>query len=255
MKYTNMAKRTLVQKSAIASPGMPAQRKRRGPGRPRDPAKLEAILDAAYELFLERGIAATTMDSVAERASVSKMTVYANFRDKPALLAAVFEHRVKMMHVPDLPVGSDLSVALERLVEFGELIVSACTQPDVVRMARLMVEAAEEHPRLAATYYTAGRGKMVKRIAVFFESLTERGVLSIEDPELAAEQLMASWGGLCELRQSLGVAAPPSRDEVTKRVRYAIDTMVRAWSTGAVADGRGRARFKRAPLRRRARGA
>src|SRR6476620_8552506 len=32
--------------------------KRRGPGRPRDLAKLEAILDAAYALFLERGVTA-----------------------------------------------------------------------------------------------------------------------------------------------------------------------------------------------------
>jgi TetR/AcrR family transcriptional repressor of mexJK operon len=228
---------------------MSIERKRRGPGRPRDPAKLEAILDAAYDLFLERGIAATSIDSIADRASVSKMTVYANFCDKPALLAAVFEHRVKTMRVPDLPVGSDLSVALERLVEFGELIVSACTQPDVIRMTRMMVEAADEHPRLAATFYTAGRGKMVKRLAVFLESLTECGVLSIKDPDVAAEQLMASWGGLCELRQSLGVAAPPSPHEVAKRVRYAVDTMVRAWSTGAVADDGGKKRFKRARSR------
>jgi TetR/AcrR family transcriptional regulator, mexJK operon transcriptional repressor len=35
---------------------------------PRDLAKREAILDAAYGLFLERGIAATTMGMVAERA-------------------------------------------------------------------------------------------------------------------------------------------------------------------------------------------
>ena len=55
--------------------------------------KLQAILDGAYALFLERGIAATTMELIAERASVSKMTVYANFRDKPTLLAAVFPDR------------------------------------------------------------------------------------------------------------------------------------------------------------------
>ena len=88
---------------------MTVKHKRRPPGRPRDAAKLEAILDAANALFLERGIAATTMDAVAERASVSKMTVYANFRDKPALLAAVLDHRIKSLYVFDeLSVGSDL---------------------------------------------------------------------------------------------------------------------------------------------------
>src|ERR1700722_20331611 len=95
--------------------------KRRGPGRPRDLAKREAIMDAAYAVFHERGITAITIDAVAERASVSKMTVYANFRDKPALLSAVFDRKIKSMHVYDLAVGPDLDSSVERLVELGEL--------------------------------------------------------------------------------------------------------------------------------------
>ena len=123
---------------------MSVERKRRGPGRPRDLAKLEAILDAAYTLFLERGVAGTTMDAVADRASVSKMTVYANFRDKPALLSAVFDRKIKLMHVFDLAVGPDLNSSLERLVELGELVTSVASQPEVVRMVRLMTECADE---------------------------------------------------------------------------------------------------------------
>ena len=181
------------------------------------------------------------------------MTVFANFRDKPTLLSAVFERRAKTMHLPELPVGSDLNFSLERLVEFGELIVSVCTRPEVVRMNPLMVECAGEHSRLAAVCYTAGRGEMVKRVAAFLKSLTERGVLSIKDPELAAEQLIASWSGMSELRQSLGVARPPSPDAIAKRVRHAIDTTVRAWSRGAEAARADKTRCKRARSRRRAR--
>jgi TetR/AcrR family transcriptional repressor of mexJK operon len=212
---------------------MSIERKRRGRGRPRDTAKLEAILDAAYDLFSDHGIAATTMDSIAERARVSKMTVYANFPDKPALLAAVFDRRIKAMNVPDLPVGSDLNLSLERLVEFGELIVSTLTRPETVRVTRLMAVESAEQPRLAAVFYAAGRGEMLKRVAAFLKALTERGVLAIDDSELAADQLIGAWVGMPALRQSLGVAGPPSSNAIAKRVRYAIDTLVRAWSTGA----------------------
>jgi TetR/AcrR family transcriptional regulator, mexJK operon transcriptional repressor len=212
---------------------MVARRKRRGPGRPRDPAKLEAILDAAYALFLERGVAATTMEAVAERASVSKMTIYANFRDKPALLAAVFDHCVKSLHAFDLAIGPDLKSSVERLVEFGRAIVSSASRPEVVRMNRLMMECADQHPRLAATFYTAGRGEAIKRIAEFLRSLTQRGFLSIKDADLAAEQLFASWLGMGLVRQSLGMAGPPSADAIARRVRHAVETMIRAWSTGA----------------------
>jgi TetR/AcrR family transcriptional regulator, mexJK operon transcriptional repressor len=204
--------------------------KRRGPGRPRDPAKLEAILEAAYALFLERGMAATTMDAVAERASVSKMTVYANFRDKPALVSAVFGRRIKLVHVGDLAVGPDLNSSVERLVELGERIASVSGRRENVRMVRLMTECADEHPRLAAAFYTAGLGELLKQVAGFLKVLTRRGFLSLEDPELAAEQLVASWLGVGRQKRELGLAGPPSADAIAKRVRYAVDTLVRAWS-------------------------
>jgi len=110
------------------------------------------------------------MDLVAERAGVSKMTVYANFRDKPALLAAVFDRRRKIVRLRDLSVGSNLNLSLERLTEFGELILSLLTRPEVVRETRLIAtECAADQPRLAAMCYTAGRGEVLKRIAVFLK--------------------------------------------------------------------------------------
>jgi TetR/AcrR family transcriptional repressor of mexJK operon len=226
---------------------MSVEPKRRGPGRPRDPAKLEAILDAAYELFLERGIAATTVDAVAERASVSKMTVYGSFRDKPALLSAAFDRKIKLMRVLDLSVGPDLASSIEHLVKLGEVVVSEASQPEIIRVNLLMAECAKEHPRLAATFYAAGRGELLKRVAAFLKTLTTRGFLSIKEPELAAEQLVAAWFGMSFLRQSLGLAGPPSGDAIAKRVRYAVDTIVRAWSTGAKTGSAGKTRFRVGP--------
>ena len=37
------------------------------------------------------------------------------------------------------------------------------------------------------------------------------------------------------LRQILGVGGPPATDEIAEHVRYAVDTMMRAWSTAAEA--------------------
>ena len=45
-------------------------------GRPRSERARKAILDAAGELLLQRGLAAVSMDEVAERAGVSKATIY-----------------------------------------------------------------------------------------------------------------------------------------------------------------------------------
>jgi TetR/AcrR family transcriptional regulator, mexJK operon transcriptional repressor len=131
--------------------------------------------------------------------------------------------------------------------------VSVLTRPEIVRETRLMAECAADQSRLATVFYTAGRGEILKRLALFLKGLTERGVLAIDDPELAADQLIGAWLGMTELRQSLGVAGPPSSNAIAKRVRYAIDTLVRAWSTGAGPASADKT-YKAARSGRRARG-
>ena len=54
-------------------------------GRPRSEAGRRAILDAAAELQLDRGLAAVTMDAIAERAGVSKATIYRWWPTKEAV--------------------------------------------------------------------------------------------------------------------------------------------------------------------------
>src|SRR3954469_4352156 len=50
-----------------------------------------AILDAARELFLSHGYAATTIAEIASAAGVSVETVYKAFRNKPGVAKAVFD--------------------------------------------------------------------------------------------------------------------------------------------------------------------
>lgn len=51
------------------------------------------LLDTATELFYTEGIAATGVDKVVARSGVSKPTLYAHFRSKDELVAAVLERR------------------------------------------------------------------------------------------------------------------------------------------------------------------
>jgi AcrR family transcriptional regulator len=61
--------------------------------RTRDKAKTrQRLLAAARELFYENGICATGVSAVAERAGVTKMTLYAHFPSKDDLVAAYLEY-------------------------------------------------------------------------------------------------------------------------------------------------------------------
>ncbi|MSP61289.1 MAG: TetR/AcrR family transcriptional regulator [Myxococcales bacterium] len=57
-----------------------------------DSGKREAILDAALELFAERGFHGTAVPLVAERAGVGAGTLYRYFASKEALVNELFRH-------------------------------------------------------------------------------------------------------------------------------------------------------------------
>jgi AcrR family transcriptional regulator len=57
--------------------------------RPRSSKSHEKVLRAALDLFGERGIDATSMDSIASASGVSKATIYKHWADKEALLMEV----------------------------------------------------------------------------------------------------------------------------------------------------------------------
>jgi TetR/AcrR family transcriptional regulator, mexJK operon transcriptional repressor len=203
-------------------------RPRRGRGRPRDAEKRRAILDAAGALFLERGIMATTMEAVAERASVSKMTVYSHFPDKPALLVAVFERNLNSIKLPEL--SDNVAVpALERLCDYGEGLVGFLTRPEIVRSARVMAASADDFPDLALAFYAAGPAAVLAKVALFLSALRDKEQCTFPDPELAAEQLVAAWLGVDQLKQSLGVSGPPTPAAISRRVRSATEAMLRGW--------------------------
>jgi AcrR family transcriptional regulator len=63
----------------------------------------QRILDAARELFLAQGFAATTIAAVAERAELAPETVYATYGSKAGLLGGVVQAAVTRSDEPDDP--------------------------------------------------------------------------------------------------------------------------------------------------------
>jgi TetR/AcrR family transcriptional repressor of mexJK operon len=116
------------------------------------------------------------------------------------------------------------------LVGFGERLIGFLTRPEIVKAGRLMAASAADHPALAAAFFAAGPATMLARVAGFLRSLDARGLLSVDDPELVAEQLLGAWLGMSQLRQNLGIAGPPLPEEISRNVRRATQTILAACS-------------------------
>lgn len=76
------------------------------------------VLAAAAALYGERGIGATTVQAVAERADVSRGTILNHFASSEGLLEAVLDHVVGMIDMPDERVLDGATSVDERIRRF-----------------------------------------------------------------------------------------------------------------------------------------
>jgi AcrR family transcriptional regulator len=115
----------------------------------------QRIVEAAYESFWRSGFKRTTVDSIAARAGLTKRTVYAYFRSKDDLLAAVLHHYREMAMARLKHIEGQLPVDRYAMIDsfFSQLAGWASTTPrwSGSGLTRLVVELAElpGHPARA----------------------------------------------------------------------------------------------------------
>lgn len=70
-----------------------------------------ALIDAAAELFAEKGFHATSLEEIAESAGFTRGAIYSNFKDKEELLLAVLERHILLQQqkFSELQEGVDAS--------------------------------------------------------------------------------------------------------------------------------------------------
>lgn len=118
-------------------------------GRPRNADIDAAILAAALDLLIERGVEATTVEQVAKRAGVTRPTVYRRFPDKDQMLvAAIHIAHVGQRALPQMPTCRDVEQMLS-------LWAQALCQPRRRRLMRRLITSLHDHPALHKAYLDA----------------------------------------------------------------------------------------------------
>jgi len=120
--------------------------KPRARGRPRDEAARRRILKAALDLMDETTFARVTAEAIAERAGVSKATVYRWWPNKAAVVIEAFREAV----APELPLrdtGSLLEDLTAQMRNFTRLLAGPRG-----RMLRSFVVAARSDPEVDAAF-------------------------------------------------------------------------------------------------------
>ena len=214
------------------SAGTKAMKTTRGRGRPRDEAKGNAILDAGWALFLERGVGAVSIEAIAARAGVSKMTVYKHFTDKHALFEEAVLREMRVIETMQMPGPSVQPVDLERALRaFGTGIMSYLATGAAVDFYNVLAGELRRHPHVASAFYELGPARTIANLAAILAGAGDQ--LAIDDPARAAEALFGLWQGASNFQLSLGVNTEAVEAAIAERVDYGITVFMRAFARSA----------------------
>lgn len=200
------------------------------PGRPKDSAKREAIITAARSLFATQPFDLVTMEAVAAQAGVSKMTVYSHFHDKEALfetiVAATADQMIGALSAPERDDG-----LREQLTAVGTAFLDVILGSNICKMSHTLPGALRANRELAERFYAAGPGRVRAALAAMIAAGAERGELTVDDSDRAADDLVSLWEGSMPAKIAFGLAELSTPEEVRRRALRGTEVFLRAYQT------------------------
>jgi len=150
------------------------------------------IIEAAFDLFAEKGFSATRMDEIAHKAGISKGSLYNYFKSKEAIFEAIVTEDI----IPIIDqVEEEIATSVEnpedtiRCLISGLLAHTQGTRLEII--PKLIVSESGNFPELTK-FYT---DQVIKRVRYIIEQVIQNGVaqkIFIDcDPRVTARLLLA----------------------------------------------------------------
>ncbi len=182
--------------------------------------KRDTILDAALTLLEQGGLPAVTTGALARAARCSKETLYAIFRDRDDILAALVSRQSARLN--DLLAGAGgESKPLEALAEAGARLLDLLTSAGSLAINRAAL--ADPSGTLSRILIEAGRNRTAPLLMRLLENAMQNGDIGFQD---AAEAYRAFYGLLIADRQIAALhrvdGSRPSPEERAALARRAV---------------------------------
>ncbi len=175
----------------------------------RKQARPQELLDAALTLFVEKGFAATRIEEVAERAGVSKGTLYLYYPSKEELLKAVIREYLSNQieagaEQARLHRGSNAELLRTLLCDWWLRVFDS----PAAGVFKLVITEVRSFPEIASYYFRA----VIEPGSQLVADILERGIVDGEfrevNVEAAVHSLVLPMVMLCVNKHSLGPCMP-----------------------------------------------
>ena len=196
-------------------------------------SKAGKILEAARRVFMTDGYGAASMDAIAKAAGVSKATVYAHFAGKDQLFAAIIAERC-LAHsaIPELD-DIERATPEEALRALGRNFADLVLSPEVLDLYRIVVSETARFPELGRTLYETGPKRGIARLAEYLQRLSDRGLLDVPEPHIAARQFFGMIRSDLYLRRLFNISDAEVGITVEQMVGSSVEMFLRAYARKA----------------------
>jgi AcrR family transcriptional regulator len=190
----------------------------------------DAMIEAAYRQFVERGYASVSVDDIIRESKGSKSSLYKFFGSKEGILKAVVESladdMLRRISI-DIPFGKS---PRETLTRIGKVLVDLALSDNAINQHRQAVYNAKEFPELAKLWYESGPRRTFEGIADLLKKEAEQGRLRIANPQRAV--LLFAGMIIFHENMRLLVCLPRSkRSELKEIVSEAVEVFLAAYGT------------------------
>jgi len=180
------------------------------------------MLDAATELFLEKGFGCTSLSDILERSKGSRSTLYEQFGNKEGLLRAIVAEKTAEVWDLFADEPDPCSFCEDGLVALGQAFVHAALAPDAMAVFRILVAEGHRVPDIAEFFFDTGPRALKARLAERFRAALPHPETAIHAESFAQIYMGAVMGDLY-VRLALGIeTVPPTEERIAAHVRAAV---------------------------------
>ena len=145
------------------------------------PLHRERLLQAASAEFMAHRYKGASLDAIAARAGVSKVTIYRRFGNKEGLFEAIALRSVEQLRRKYREVKTIDRAPHDVLLDFALAAYEGATRPDTVAVVQRAIAEARQFPVISKTLWDH-RFETLGPLAQYLAELDSAGVIVVDDP-------------------------------------------------------------------------
>ena len=158
------------------------------------PLHRERLLRVASDEFMAKGYQGANLDAIAEKAGISKVTIYRRFGNKAGLFESIALRSVENLRRKYREVKTAGRDPHEVLLDFALAAYDGATKPETVAVVQLAIAEIRQFPAVAKTLWDH-RFETLAPLCRYLEELKAMGTVHFDDAQQATMQFSGMVSG------------------------------------------------------------